>query len=160
MAITNKRIFHAAAQYLRRDSRKKLRQYVEQGGSIPVPESALGPCVQSRIEPNAKFDLGFDRRSTRNQPAVAFGVEPGSEAYKAGLRNGQKLLGWSFSFGEPSKEVQLSIATDGGDQILKYYPRGPTVSVQQFGLDSAMYSSNPGACVSGWQPSPTGDFTH
>ncbi len=150
MAITNKRIFHAAAQYLSRDSRKKLQQYVEQGGSIPVPETALGPCVQSHIEPNAKFDLGFDRPSTRNQPAVAFGVEPGSEAYKAGLRDGQKLLGWSFSFGEPSKEVQLSIATDSGNQMVKYYPRGPAVSVQRFSLDSARYSKHPEYCSSGW----------
>jgi predicted metalloprotease with PDZ domain len=150
MAITNKRIFHAAAQYLRRDSRKKLQQYVEQGGSIPVPESALGPCAQSHIEPNAKFDLGFDRRSTRNQPAVAFGVEPGSEAYKVGLRDGQRLLGWSFSFGEPSKEVWLSVATDSGNQMLKYYPRGRAVSVQQFILDSARYSKHPEYCSSGW----------
>jgi len=149
MAITNKRIFQAASQYLRRDSRKKLRRYVEQGGSIPIPEAALGPCVQSRVEASPKFDLGFDSKSTQGD-GVVFGVEPSSEAYKAGLRDGQRLVGWSFSRGDTSREVRLRIMTDHGDQVLKYYPRGAEVSPQQFSLDSARYSADPENCVSSW----------
>jgi predicted metalloprotease with PDZ domain len=146
MALTNRRIFRSASKYLRRDSQKQLREYVEQGGSIRVPETALGPCVQSRAEISAKFDLGFDSKSTKSD-RVVFGVEPGSEAYKVGLRDGQKLLGWSFDFGDTSKEVRLRIAADHGDQVLKYYPRGPDVSLQQFNLDAKKYSSNRGLCT-------------
>jgi predicted metalloprotease with PDZ domain len=151
MTLNNKRIFRAASRYIQRASRNELRKYVEQGGSIRVPETALGPCVQSRAEASPKFDLGFDPRSTKSQDRVVFGVEPGSEAYKAGLRDGQKLVGWSFSFGETSKEVRLTMVTDHGDQVLKYYPRGPEVSLQQFSLDRDKYSSNPGGCVSALQ---------
>jgi predicted metalloprotease with PDZ domain len=146
MVLTNKRIFRAASKYIHRDSRKKLREYVEQGGSIRVPETALGPCVRSRVEPDVKFNLGFDRRSTTGD-RIVLGVEPGSEAYKAGLRDGQKLMGWSFNFGDAAKEVRLRTETAHGDLVLKYYPRGEKVSLQQFGLDEEKYSSNSSQCT-------------
>jgi predicted metalloprotease with PDZ domain len=151
MVLTNKRIFRTASKYIHRDSRKTLREYVEQGGTIRVQETALGPCVRSRIEPDVKFDLGFDRRSIDRRPTtgdrIVFGVEPGSEAYKAGLRDGQKLIGWSFNFGDTAKEVRLRAETAHGNLILKYYPRGGKVSLQQFSLDEEKYSSNSGQCT-------------
>ncbi len=122
MVLTNQRIFRAASKYLGRDLRKQLRQYVERGGDIQVPQTALGPCAQSRAEISQKFDLGFDRSSI-SQPKVVFGVELGSEAYKAGVRDGQKMFDWSIDFDDSSKEVRLRVLTDHGDQILQYYPR-------------------------------------
>ena len=147
MALTNRRVFRAVSKYLSHDSRNTLGHYVEQGGSIRVPETALGPCVQSQTEAEVRFDLGFDRRSTLNQPHIAFGVEPDSEAYKEGLRNGQRLAGWSFDFGDATKEVRLRIVTDHGEQVLNYYPPGNQVQVQQFSLDANKYSLNQGVCT-------------
>jgi predicted metalloprotease with PDZ domain len=150
MALDNKRVFRASSPYIHRDSRKEFRRYVEQGGSIRVPKTALGPCVQSYVEASWKFDLGFDPRSTESADKRVSGVELGSEAFKAGLRDGQKLVGWPFNFGNPSKEVRLTIDADDGKRTLAYYPRGPEISLQQFSLDSARYSSDPETCVSGW----------
>jgi len=147
MMLDNKRIFRAVSRYIHRASRKEFRKYVEQGGSIRIPETALGPCVQSYVEGSWKFDLGFDRKSTNH---MVFAVEPGSEAFKAGLRDGQKLVGWSVEVGDPSKQARLTIDAEDGKRVLTYYPRGPAVSLQQFKLDGARYSSNPGTCVSGW----------
>jgi predicted metalloprotease with PDZ domain len=150
MKLDNKRVFHAASRYIHHASRKEFRTYAEQGGSIRVPEAALGSCVQSHSEASWKFDLGFDRKSTRIETKVVSGVEPGSKAFEAGLRDGQKLVGWSFNFGDPSKQVRLTIDSEDGKRVLTYYPRGPEVSVRQFSLDSTMYSANHGTCVSGW----------
>lgn len=146
MTLDNKRIFHAASRYIHRASRKKLQEYVEYGGSIRVPETALGLCVQSRVERSPKFDLGFDRKSTKTENKLVFGVEAGSEAFKAGLRDGQKLVSWSFDLGDTSKQVRLTVDTEGGKQALTYYPRGPETSLQQFTLDTAKYSSNTRMC--------------
>ena len=150
MRLDNQRIYRAASRYLDRASKKEFRTYVEKGGSIRVPEAALGPCVKSHIETSWKFDLGFDRKSVTSDDKKAFGVEPGSEAFKAGLRDGQQLAGWSFDFGDPSKQVRLTIKAEDGKRTLTYYPRGSEVSLQQFSLDGARYSSNPGTCVSDW----------
>jgi predicted metalloprotease with PDZ domain len=149
MALDNQRIFRAASRYIHRASRKQLRRYVEYGGSIRVPETALGPCVQSHVEVSPKYDLGFDRRSMRGDDKKVFGVEPGSEAFKAGLRDGQNLAGWSFNSGDASKQVRLTISGEDGKRTLAYYPRGPGVSAQQFNLDNARFSSSAGTCISG-----------
>jgi predicted metalloprotease with PDZ domain len=147
LALTNRRIFHAAAKYLDRESRMRLRIYVERGGPIQVQARALGPCTELTNETLENFDLGFDRRSTRSDDKVVFGVEPGSEAYKAGLRDGHQLLNSSIHNGDPSKQVRLTINTADGDQVIAYYPRGSKVQVQQFSLDAKKYSSNPKLCT-------------
>jgi predicted metalloprotease with PDZ domain len=147
--LNNQRILRAADSYIHPASRKKLRHYLEKGGSIRVPETALGPCVQSRVEPRRRFDLGFDIRSTRGN-SIVMGVESGSEAYKTGLRDGQKLLGWSFDLGDTSREVRLRVESEHVDRVLKYYPQGPEVLVQQLSLDKGKYASRPGTCAAGW----------
>ena len=75
MLLSNKRILKAAAKYIHKTSIDRLRQYVEHGGSIPVPEMLLGPCVQARIEAIGKFDLGFDRSSITGEPKKVIGVK-------------------------------------------------------------------------------------
>jgi predicted metalloprotease with PDZ domain len=153
MALTNRRIFDIASRYIHRKSRQRLRRYVEQGGSIQIPESALGPCVHSHLEMAFRFDLGFDRKSTQTEDNLVSGAEPGSEAWKAGVRNGQKLVGWSINFGDTSKPVRLKIRTAQDEQTLTYFPRGPEISVQQFTLDPSQYSANPSMCIAGIRPS-------
>lgn len=150
MTLDNKRIFRAVSRYVQGASRKEFRKYVELGGSIRVPETSLGPCVESYIKAGWKFDLGFDSNSTRTENRIIFGVEPGSEVFKAGLRDGQKLVGSSFEVGHPSKEVRLTIDVEGSERIIAYYPRGRRTSLQQFMLDNASYSSKPELCVAGW----------
>lgn len=146
MLLSNKRILKAAAKYIHKASIDRLRQYVERGGSIQVPDEALGPCVQSRIEAIGKFDLGFDRSSITGETKKVIGVTAGSEAYTAGLRDGQQLLGWSINNGDSTKQVKLTIKTDTGRQTITYFPQGEKVSVQQFVLDQVEYSMKPEAC--------------
>ena len=146
MLVSNKRIFKAAARYIRRASVHKLRKYVEQGGGIQLPVDSLGSCVQSRIEAIGKFDLGFDRGSITSETKNVVGVRQDSEAYKAGLRDGQQLLGWSIYNGDPTKQVKLTIKTAAGRQEITYYPQGEKISVQQFILNAGEYSLKPQVC--------------
>jgi predicted metalloprotease with PDZ domain len=146
MLLSNKRILKATAKYIHTASRGRLRHYVERGGSVQVPDDALGPCVQARIEAIGKFDLGFDRSSITSETKKVIGVKGDSEAYKAGLRDGQQLLGWSIYNGDPTKQVKLTIKTDAGRQVITFLPQGEKVSVQQFILDQDEYSSKPEAC--------------
>jgi predicted metalloprotease with PDZ domain len=151
MLLSNKRILKGAAKYIHKASIDRLRQYVERGGSIQLPDDALGPCVQGRIEAIGKFDLGFDRSSITGETKKVIGVKPDSAAYKAGLRDGQQLLGWSIYNGDPTKQVKLTIKTDTGRQVITYLPQGEKVSVQQFILDQGEYSMKPEACSAMFQ---------
>ncbi|HEX3095389.1 MAG TPA: hypothetical protein VHW72_22310 [Candidatus Angelobacter sp.] len=153
MLLTNKRIFAAAARYVGKTSLAQLRQYAQRGGVIPLPENALAPCVKSRTEMLGPFELGFDRSSITSDNKRVTGVKPDSEAYKAGLRDGQHLLGWSIYNGDPSKQVRLTIKTETGKQLLSYYPQSAArTPVQQFVLDVNEYSLKPEACSSAVQP--------
>ena len=144
--VSNQRLFSAAAQYLRRSSLKKLRAYVESGADIQVPQGALGPCVSSHTAPMGRFELGFDRSSVQAEPHKVVGLKEDSEAYKAGLRDGQQLIGWSIYNGDPTKQVKLTIKTDSGRQVITYYPQGNKIPVQQFMLDENAYSAKPAEC--------------
>jgi predicted metalloprotease with PDZ domain len=152
MVLTNKRVFSAAARFLGKTSVSQLQQYALKGGSIQLPENALGPCVQLHTEMIGKFELGFDRSSTTSDAKQVVGVKPDSEAYKAGLRDGQKLLGWSIYNGDPTKEVRLTIKTDNGKQVLTYYPQGPKTPIQQFVVDAGEDSPKSEACSAILQP--------
>lgn len=150
--ISNKRFFKAAAKYVDRKSLAQLRRYVEYGGNIEMPTDALGPCVESHTAPIGRFELGFDRGSVQAEPYKVVGLKEDSEAYKAGLRNGQQLIGWSFNNGDPTKEVKLAIKTESGKQVITYYPQGNKVPVQQFVLDQRAYNTKPEVCAAGfWQ---------
>lgn len=141
MELTNERIFLTAAKYLAPTSLKAFQQYLEVGGEIPVPQDALGPCVQAKVETVTSFDLGFDRQSIEDSSNVVRGVEPASEAYKAGVRDGQKLTGTSIYFGDTTKPVRLWVATPSGQQVITYYPRGASIPVEQFMMRQGSFDS-------------------
>jgi predicted metalloprotease with PDZ domain len=148
--ISNKRFFKAAASYVDRKSLAHLVRYAEYGGDMEMPRDALGPCVESRLEPIGRFELGFDRSSVDAEPHKVAGLKEGSEAYKAGLRKGQQLNGWSIQFGDPTKLVTLRIQTGSGRQVITYYPQGKKVPVQQFVLDQRAYNTQPEVCSAGF----------
>lgn len=153
MMLTNKRIFAAAAQYVNKPSLDQFRRYALSGGIIQLPESTLAPCVQSHTEMLGPFELGFDRSSITGDTKKVTGVKPDSEAYKAGLRDGQQLLAWSIYNGDPMKQVRLTIKIDAGKQTLTYYPQSAAKTpVQQFVLNANEYSLKPDACSAVVQP--------
>ena len=146
VALTNKRLFQTIGQRISQKSLDQLRRYVEQGGVVPIPENALGPCVQSDGQTMTRFDLGFDGSRLSSGDTVVAGVVPYTEAYRAGLRDGQELMGWSIHNGDTSKEVRLKIKEPDGERTITYFPRGAKVTVQQFQLDSDKYTHDPRAC--------------
>jgi predicted metalloprotease with PDZ domain len=132
--LTIDRIIHISAVYLTPNDRRLLRQYIEDGSTIPVPEFALAPCVRIRTESAFQFELGFEEESVRTTYVVS-GVKPDSEAFKAGVREGQKITRVSVSWNDISKPVRLTVRSSDGDHSLEYYPRGPSREIQQYYLD-------------------------
>lgn len=51
-------------------------------------------------------------------------VREGSEAWKAGLRNEQKLNSWNMVLGRSDIPVQIQIEIDGKLRSFTYFPRG------------------------------------
>ena len=90
--LTQNRIVETAGRNLSPASRTELARILKSGSRIPALDTGLGPCVHGSADEIAVFNLGFDFDASR-AAGVVTGVEAGGPAYRAGLRNGQRLRG-------------------------------------------------------------------
>ena len=81
------------AAYLPGGIRDDIRRFVEEGRTVELGPGALGPYVSLRQEPYWTFELGFQWAPSRESRTIV-GLDPGSAAFRAGLREGQRLRGW------------------------------------------------------------------
>jgi hypothetical protein len=77
--------------------------------------------------------MGFDFEAS-SQSGVVGGVVPGSAAHAAGLRDGQKLLGWSFGGRDPATPVKLRVDGGEGARPVSYLPNDGSVSAPRLTL--------------------------
>jgi len=143
--LTEARILETAGRYLSVDARRELGQAIEPGAMIPAPDaSALGSCVHVSVDVVPRFDLGFDFEASRAVRRVT-AVEKDGPAFKAGLRDGQELNGWSVYNNQPDKLATFRVQTVAGRQTIQYYPREITTA-PQYHLDQKAFADDPAAC--------------
>jgi predicted metalloprotease with PDZ domain len=116
-------------------------------GEEPLPASdAFGPCFRRTTKPLRRYELGFDPGVLRETRRIVSGLEPGSAAAKAGLRNGDEIV---FPVpqdkiqGDQDLELKLRIRRDGEEFDLSYLPRGETVEAYQWEMAP---DAEPDAC--------------
>lgn len=134
--FTTKRILSDADRYLGHRERHQLRDLVERGGTVPVPDFPFARSVCRSVDEVPTFDLGFDRETLLSKKTVA-NLRPNSAAFKAGLREGQEILGMSIYWDDVKKPVHLKVHSGDGEQIIEYFPRGKSVLIPQYHLENA-----------------------
>lgn len=108
-----------------------LAAHIEAGRPVEVGEDFLGPCFVGTRVPKPRFEVGFDM-ATSLGPRRLKGVVPGSNAEKAGLRDGMQLGGWSI-YGDGMREVEIDVIEDGRRRTVRYLPASAEpVQVPQF----------------------------
>jgi predicted metalloprotease with PDZ domain len=105
-------------------------RYVERAETIDVPADALAPDFIGRTKTVYEFELGFDRARSLSEMRVV-GLASGSAAARAGLREGDELLGWAVH-GDPDRQIRLQVQRDKQIRTISYYPRGDRRQVLQF----------------------------
>src|SRR5579871_57637 len=109
-----------------------IRDYIESGKTIPLPLKALGPCFRVEKKPIHKFDAGFDVDSIYRNGIIQ-GVRPESEAYKAGLRDGQLVTRSSaINPNDPNQAVEMTVLDSGASKRVHYFPRGSVSEIDQY----------------------------
>lgn len=133
--LTEARILETAGRYLTLEARVQLDQIVNARADVAPEDGPLGPCAHVSLDELPAFDLGFDFAASQASHKV-MAVIPDGPAFQAGLRNDQKLLGWSVYNDQPDKAAKMTIATDdGGKTKIEYYPKGNMITVPQYHLD-------------------------
>ncbi len=106
------------------------------GEDVPLPSRIVEPRLRIRRDHGRIFDLGFDESASQSSGMIS-GVVEGSRAHDAGLRNGQKLRGWSYNRDEIDRPVELTVEQDGKEQKLRYVPAGAEVSIPKYEPDDS-----------------------
>ncbi len=105
-------------------------------GALMLPESDdFGPCFRRTIKKIRQFDLGFDNASIIPAEKIVHGLKPGSEAEKAGLREGDKItyaVALDAVQGDVNRTLNLQVTRDGKTFPLTYLPRGDAVDAYQW----------------------------
>jgi predicted metalloprotease with PDZ domain len=105
-------------------------------GALQLPPSdAFGPCFRRTTKPLRRYELGFDPKVLVEPKRIVRDLVPGSEAEKAGLKNGDEILKPVPQDGIQANQtatLALDIRRDGRDFQITYLPRGESVEAYQW----------------------------
>lgn len=108
---------------------KKQFERMSSGELLIADDGRFAPCFEVVSKPARPFVLGF-ARSSLNDDRIVRDLEPGSEAARLGVREGDRIVdvkGMEEARRDAAVEITLTIARDDGDVELTYLPRGPEV---------------------------------
>jgi predicted metalloprotease with PDZ domain len=105
-------------------------------GRLMLPAAGdFGPCFTRTTAPFRRFDLGFEPKSLVGDVKAIRGLQPGSEAAKAGLRDGDVVtvsVAMDSVQGDPARMLTLKVNRDGKTFPITYLPRGETTEAYQW----------------------------
>ena len=122
-------------EYAQHDSARDDAPFTLSSTHSPNPYRSLGlrdelgakaqitnpPEPFEEIDPDARFDIGFDFERSQASKRV-IGLRAGSAAARAGLREGQELAGSSFS-SNPNERAIIQVREGTGIRDIAYFPR-------------------------------------
>ncbi|RAK66352.1 peptidase M61 [Phenylobacterium kunshanense] len=105
-------------------------------GRLMLPEAGdFGPCFTRTTARFRRFELGFEPKSLVGAVKTIRGVQPGSEAAKAGLRDGD-VVTYAAALdgvqGDQKRTLTLNVTRDGRTFPITYLPRGELVEAWQW----------------------------
>jgi len=132
--LTDSFFLELVKKYSEKDLAALHKEYIVTGKTIPVIPESLGAGVENTIKQMGVFELGFDLDASLSAKKI-IGIKEDSEAWKAGLRNEQKLVGHSIYFDMPNKPAEISIEENGTVKKVTYLPMANyKIDVPQFSL--------------------------
>lgn len=131
--LGNEAIFDMIAKETNPEFAATIRTVAIDGAPAVLAPDTYSKCLEMTIEQLAPFELGFDFEAS-HQARTVKGVEPGTKAHAAGLRDGQKLASWSVHHDQADKPVKLGVVIDGKRKTITYMPQAAPVAVPQFSL--------------------------
>jgi predicted metalloprotease with PDZ domain len=138
--LSNTTINQAIRHYLKEGVLEDIRRYVENGSTILPRKDIIGSCLQMKIVDFAPFDAGFDIEATYPK-RIFVGVKEGSNAYLAGMRNGQKWIGGGIER-DPNVLAEFVVEESGIRKTIKFYPAGDKIAIPQFFQSSGKSNTN------------------
>lgn len=131
------------------DIRPDIDRYLTRGERIFLPGFAFGACTRLITVNTPVFELGWDADATAKAGDVLTGVDPASNAYAAGLRDGMKILRrGAGELGNSAVNYVVEIKRPDGSAIYSFLPAGKQIrpGYQKVVLDPARFAAEPEKC--------------
>lgn len=132
------------------DVRPDVDRYLTRGEFLHLPANAFGKCATVTTADIPVFERGWDSDATAKADNVFVGVDPASNAFAAGLRDGMKFL--RRAGGEPGNsavDYTLEVQDGPHKRTFKFRPAGKkSIRTQQIVLNQARFAAQPEQCRS------------
>jgi predicted metalloprotease with PDZ domain len=144
--LSEKRIADALRPYLQEQGASDIEKYMTRGELVPA-DNSFGACATVEDTEYRSFDAGFDFKKSFKTLVVS-GVVPDSNAHKAGLRDGQKLVTWGMVLDNPRRQARVTIFEGATQKELKYYPASTeAIRLPQFKLKQDLSAQERERCL-------------
>ena len=124
--LSHDHFLEIANAYLPEDLTPFFNRYIVNGEALPLGELFERLDFDYTRE-GELFDLGFDLSSGKTNVES---VDPASEAFLAGVREGDRVVSRNIYLGNTEKQVELVLERDGQRIPVAYYPRKKTPVLQ------------------------------
>ena len=143
---SEKRIADALRPYLQEQGASDIDKYMNRGELVPA-DNSFGACAILENIEHRSLDVGFDFKKSFETRVVS-GVVPESNAHKAGLRDGQKIVTWNI-LDDPRSEAKVTIVEGATQRVLQYYPASrEAIRLPQFKLKQGLSAEERAQCLS------------
>ena len=144
--LSEKRIADALLPYLQEQGASDIEKYMNRGELVPA-DNSFGACATVEDIEHRSLDVGFDFTKSFKTRVVS-GVAPDSNAHKAGLRDGQKMVTWNI-LDDPKIEATVTVVEGAAQTVLQYYPASTEViRLPQFKLKPGLSLEERAQCLS------------
>lgn len=135
--LTDELFLNTVNKYLNKKIDPLFKKHIQDGALIPIEDWMLGATTTVQQNEIMVFDLGFDEKQSEEAKKV-IGLNEQSNAYKAGVRNGQAFHGSGYYRGRTDVKADVYVEIDGEVKKLSFYPTAPAPeSIPQFLLSSS-----------------------
>jgi predicted metalloprotease with PDZ domain len=135
--LSNSRITRALRSIGIEKAEEEVQQFVVEGRTISLRPNLWGACAAETRKEFARFDMGFDVKESEKSKII-HGVKQDSNAWRAGVRDGQKWTPRDVVWGDASYLAGIDIEDEQGKRRIQYYPASATTfSVPQYKANTA-----------------------
>ena len=130
--LSNARIAKALHSIGVENVEEEIQRFIVDGGTIELRSKVWGACATEVNTEFRAFDIGFDWTGSERARIIK-GAKPDSNAWRAGVRDGQKWTALDVGLGDPTYQAEIEIEDDEGKRRIKFFPASAdTVMVPQY----------------------------
>jgi predicted metalloprotease with PDZ domain len=126
--LSNARIVKALRAIGIGKAEEEIRRFVVEGETIELRANLWGACATETKTEFRTFDMGFDW-TISNRTKIIHGAKLDSNAWQAGVRDGQKWTAIDVDLGDSTYLAEIEIEDEQGRRHIKYYPASVDVAV-------------------------------